>query len=119
MGRLGQLTAQCDRPYEVLGGASLGAPPRMEMLRLLEDFEALEETEEEEEEEEELRRKLLIIAALGGGGRGRGVDRARFQWRQRVGELTAAQFRRTYRMSRESFEKLLQKIFPRLWKDER
>ena len=59
----------------MLGGALLGAtghaPPRMETLRLLEDFEALEETEEEEGRGNEGGRERRMERGKEGWGKGR------------------------------------------------
>ena len=90
----------------------------MDTLRLLEVYGALEEGEKDYKKEE-IKRKLTIGAIVGEAVRAGRVDRARFEWGERIGEPTDAQFRRTYRMSNESFEELLKRIRGRLEKDER
>ena len=90
----------------------------METYRTLEDLHALE-SGEKEDYEEAMRRKLAVIRAAEKVWRARNTYRDRLKWEQRVGELTDAEFRRIFWMSRESFGVILSRVRERIKKDER
>ena len=90
----------------------------MEIVRTLDDLDMMEGGEGEDFEED-VRRKFYIMMPLERRFRMKNADRTRFRWKERVEELTDGQFRRIYRMSRESFDILLGRIEGNFQKDER